>query len=73
MFENEWWTKNRQEAAVLGWFAALPDERVRVRPVLSALYGGALLSTGQLEGVEARLQDAERWLDASHGMVVVDE
>jgi LuxR family maltose regulon positive regulatory protein len=32
--------RNRQEAAFLGWLAALPDELVRVRPVLSALYGG---------------------------------
>jgi len=31
--------------------------------VLSAFFGGALLATGQLEGVEARLRAAERWLD----------
>jgi LuxR family transcriptional regulator, maltose regulon positive regulatory protein len=31
--------RNRQEAAFLGWLAVLPDELVRVRPVLSAHYG----------------------------------
>ncbi len=54
---------NRQEAALLGWLKALPDELVQNRPVLSALYGGALLASGELDGVEARLRDAERWLD----------
>ena len=34
------------------------------RPVLSVAYAGALLASGELEGVEARLRDAERWLDA---------
>ena len=48
---------------MLGWLEALPDELLRVRPVLSVGYAGTLLSTGELEGVEARLQDAERWLD----------
>jgi LuxR family transcriptional regulator, maltose regulon positive regulatory protein len=57
--------RSRREATLLDWLAALPDELVYVRPVLSALYGGALLATGQLEGVEARLRDAERWLDTS--------
>ncbi|HLZ26240.1 MAG TPA: LuxR C-terminal-related transcriptional regulator [Chloroflexota bacterium] len=76
-------SRNRQEAVVLRWLAQLPDEVVRVRPVLSALYGGALLASGQLEGVEARLRDAEWWLNtpadtaetraALQRMVVVDE
>src|SRR5437016_2820640 len=55
--------RSRQEATVLGWLKALPDELVHYRPVLSVDYAGALLSSGQLEGVEARLRDAERWLD----------
>jgi LuxR family transcriptional regulator, maltose regulon positive regulatory protein len=58
----------RQEAAVLGWLQALPDEFIRCRPVLSDHYAGALLSNGKLEGVETRLQDAERWLDTSIDM-----
>ena len=74
--------RSRQEAALLGWLAALPDELLRCRPVLSNVYAGELLATGQLEAVDARLRDAERWLGphapdrpevGSPGMVVVDE
>jgi LuxR family maltose regulon positive regulatory protein len=76
--------RNRQEATVLGWLRVLPDELVRARPVLSVHYAGALLLHGELEGVEARLRDAEQWLDtttdmgelalaSSAEMVVVDE
>jgi LuxR family transcriptional regulator, maltose regulon positive regulatory protein len=61
---------NRQEATVRGWLevlplGVLPDEVVRARPVLSVHFAGALLSGGEFEGVEARLRDAERWLDAT--------
>jgi LuxR family maltose regulon positive regulatory protein len=74
----------RQEATARRWLKALPDELIRARPVLSVALAGALLVSGQLEGVEARLRDAERWLDTtadagdgsdvpSTGMVVVDE
>ena len=79
--------QSRQEAAVLGWLQALPDELLRCRPVLSVAYAWALLVGGELEGVEARLRDAERWLDTTAdradtrerpdalaaGMVAVDE
>ena len=76
--------RSRQEAAVLGWLELLPDEVVRVRPVLSVGFAGALLAGGEFEGVEARLRDAERWLDGATGirqgshapaaeMVVVDD
>ena len=54
--------KTRQEATVHSWLKVLPDEVVRVRPMLSFAVAGALLDTGQLEGVEVRLRDAERWL-----------
>ena len=60
--------RTRQEATVRGWLEVLPDEVVRVRPVLSVHFAGALLSGGELEGVEARLRDAERWLDATTGL-----
>src|SRR6476661_1368551 len=59
--------RNRQEAAVLGWLERLPDEVVRVRPVLSVGFAGTLLADGEYEGVEARLRDAERWLGGATG------
>jgi LuxR family transcriptional regulator, maltose regulon positive regulatory protein len=76
--------RSRQEAAVLGWLQVLPDALLQRRPVLSVHYAGALLMGGEIEGVEERLRDAERWLDATAdrdersgapaaGMVVVDE
>jgi LuxR family transcriptional regulator, maltose regulon positive regulatory protein len=69
--------RSRQEATVLGWLRALPDELLQVRPVLSVAYAWALLASGELEGVETRLWDAERWLDTtadrSEMVVVGDE
>ena len=72
--------RRRQEATVLGWMKALPEELFRARPVLNILYVGALMSNGAIDGVEARLRDAERWLDMTAGgrerpkdMVVVNE
>ena len=69
-----------QSATWLGWVKALPDEFVRVRPVLSTQYAWALLDSGEMEAAETRLRDAERWLDmgdqpktAAAKMVVVDE
>ena len=57
--------RNRQGATVteLGWLKALPDEMIRLRPVLSVDYAYALVGGGELEGVEAWLQNAEQWLD----------
>src|SRR3712207_3462757 len=52
--------RSRREATLLGWLTALPTELVRCRPVLSAGYAHALLVSGELEGVEARLRDAEQ-------------
>jgi len=70
-----------QSATWLDWVKALPNELIRARPVLSVGYGWALLSVGELEASEARLRDAERWLEPadkqlgnlSAGMVVVDD
>jgi LuxR family transcriptional regulator, maltose regulon positive regulatory protein len=53
-----------QAATWLKWAKALPDELIRVRPVLSVAYAWALLNGGALEAAEARLCDAERWLEA---------
>ncbi len=74
--------KGRQEATLRRWFEALPIGLFAVRPVLSMGYVGALMASGEFEGVEARLRDAERWVEPttsgaprarSAEMVVVDE
>lgn len=57
--------RSRQEATTLGWVKALPDELIRSRPVLSVVYALALLDGGELDAVEARLRDAERWLNTT--------
>ncbi|GAA4974987.1 LuxR C-terminal-related transcriptional regulator [Kineococcus glutinatus] len=54
--------RDRQEATMHRWLAALPDDVLRTRPVLSVGYASALMSLGDLAGVEERLRDAERWL-----------
>ncbi|MEY9776350.1 LuxR C-terminal-related transcriptional regulator [Arthrobacter sp. MW3 TE3886] len=56
--------RNRQEAVLFGWLKALPAEAVRYSPVLSVFYGFMLMVSGDLHGVEPRLQDAERALAA---------
>jgi LuxR family maltose regulon positive regulatory protein len=67
--------QSRQEAMLLSWLQALPDDAFQHRPVLSVHYAGVLLQNGQLEGVEARLRAAERWLGEDVGMrpVFADE
>jgi len=76
--------QSRQDATLRRWLDALPDELFQVRPVLSVGYAGALMVRGEIEGVETRLRDAERWLDSTTEsrqgppaptaqMVVVDE
>ena len=57
--------QDRQEATLRRWLEALPDELLRVRPVLSNAYAGSRLVRGEVEGVEERLRDAERWLGAT--------
>lgn len=58
-------SRSRQAAALLGWLKSLPNELVRARPVLSVTYAHLLLDGGEVDGVEARLRDAERWLDTT--------
>jgi LuxR family maltose regulon positive regulatory protein len=68
--------RSRQFATLLGWLKALPDELVRLRPVLSTWYASVSMSCGELGGVELRLRDAERWLDSMAdmtGMIVLDK
>src|ERR1035441_7009414 len=60
-------SQTRQEATVRGWLEMIPEEVIQVRPVLSVAIAWVLLSDGEFGGVEARLRDAERWLDATTG------
>jgi LuxR family transcriptional regulator, maltose regulon positive regulatory protein len=75
--------RNRQFATLLAWLKQIPDELVRVRPVLCVGYALASMSCGEHPAVEPRLRDAERWLDTPDdprqqpesplkGMIVVD-
>lgn len=64
--------RDRQEATLRGWIDAIPAELVRARPVLAVGFIGALMSSGEFEGIEARLQDVEQSLEAG-GTTVVDE
>ncbi|MFN8597824.1 MAG: LuxR C-terminal-related transcriptional regulator [Anaerolineae bacterium] len=54
--------QNRQEATLLRWFQALPDEVFQHRPVLNVHYAGTLLQNGRFDGVRSRLRDLEQWL-----------
>lgn len=56
--------RDRQEATLRAWIDALPDDAVRARPVLTVAHVGSRMLHGELDGVEERLQDAERWLAA---------
>jgi LuxR family maltose regulon positive regulatory protein len=61
-----------QPATWLGWVKELPEEIVRLRPVLSVGYAWTLLDCGELQGVEERLRDAERWLDEAAELATVE-
>jgi LuxR family maltose regulon positive regulatory protein len=56
--------RSRQDAMVHGWLRVLPDDAVRRSPVLSVFYTGMLMASGDLDGAEPRLEDAERALAA---------
>ncbi|MDJ0707777.1 MAG: LuxR C-terminal-related transcriptional regulator [Leptolyngbyaceae cyanobacterium MO_188.B28] len=79
LIEQMWPTMRRRqrETTVLGWITSLPDSLIRNRPVLSVAYALVLLNDGQLDAVEARLQDAERCLAADSqdplAVVVTDD
>jgi LuxR family maltose regulon positive regulatory protein len=76
-------SQGRQEATLRRWLNALPDDLFEARPVLAVGWVAMRLVRGEAEGVEARLLQAERWLepgqapDGSTGrstdMIVVDE
>ena len=76
--------RGRQEATIRGWLDELPDEVVRVRPVLASGFVAALMSMGEFDDAPRRLRDVETWLQAdgvdgtgtlqrSPGILVVDE
>jgi LuxR family maltose regulon positive regulatory protein len=74
--------RHRQEGMLRAWLEALPDDVVRRRPVLCIAFAGSVLGTAEVAGVEARLQDAERWVEEMarqpegrrpEGMVAVNE
>jgi LuxR family maltose regulon positive regulatory protein len=54
-----------QQAIWLGWIKRLPEELIRVRPVLNVWYAYVLLGSGELEAAESRFGDAERWLESA--------
>ncbi len=57
-----------QQAAWLAWVKALPEALLHARPVLTVGYAYVLLGRGELEAAQARLQDAERWLEPAERM-----
>ena len=69
--------RSRQEATIRGWLDDLPDEVVRVRPVLASGFVAALMSMGEFDEAPPRLREVERWLHAGDadgsGMQVADE
>ena len=72
--------QTRQEKQLRAWLDAVPPDIFDNRPVLTAGYAGALMSTGQTDGVEELLERAERMLahDSRHGaasgqLVIVDQ
>ena len=63
-----------QNAAWLGWVDKLPDELIRLRPVLCTQIAWSLMDGGDVNASESRLQDAEHLLDSSREkMIVVEE
>jgi LuxR family transcriptional regulator, maltose regulon positive regulatory protein len=57
--------KSNQSARLLEWLRLVPDDLIRVRPVLSTYYAFALLGMGEMDAAAVRLSEAERWLDES--------
>ncbi|WP_123918461.1 LuxR C-terminal-related transcriptional regulator [Georgenia muralis] len=51
--------RNRRDGVLLSWVPLLPEAVVRRSPVLSILSGWSLMMSGDLDGAEARFDDAE--------------
>ena len=56
--------RHRQEAMAQSWLTALPEHVIGRSPALCVLSAGLLLVAGDLDAVQARLDDAERALAA---------
>ncbi len=66
--------RDRREAEIRGWLRLLPADLVATRPVLNLGFVGALMSVGEFDEVEDRLDDVERLLSAGTAdFVVVDD
>ncbi len=65
--------RNRQSTTWLGWAKRLPDEQVQLQPVLCLGYAWAFLDAGELEAAETWLQNAEKCLTVTTGIIVADE
>ncbi|WP_166870919.1 LuxR C-terminal-related transcriptional regulator [Salinibacterium sp. ZJ450] len=59
--------RDRQEATLLGWLNALPEDVIRQKPVLSVYFAYSRLASGALEDVEPWLAAAESALAAAPG------
>ncbi len=53
-----------QLSTLLGWLNVLPEALVQAHPLLCVYHAGSLMLTNHLEIAEARLQDAERGIQA---------
>ncbi len=84
--ELNWPAMNESVQSIkwLGWMKKISEEIIRTRPVLCVNCAWAYLNAGELEAAEAKMQNAEYWLEpttvigeqsdvASIEMVVVDE
>ena len=56
--------RTRQDSLMLAWIRSLPEPVARRRPVLSIVSAWSLMMTGDLAGMEHRLDDAEAALAA---------
>lgn len=73
--ETAWQGMNEsfQNAAWLGWVDKLPEELIRLRPVLCTQIAWCFMNTGDMDASESRLQDAERSLDGPSAKIVFVE
>ena len=60
-------TRERREAELASWVRSLPDEVVRLRPVLGVGFVGVLAQVSDFAAVGARLEDIERALRPQGG------